>query len=203
MSTATSSNARSGQRQAIVKPLASFVAGAVESVQESFRWVQQKIDESEIFAYEEEPRGPREAASAGGSAALSASDMYSPRSFESLMQNVASSPSPDDSEMPAALRVIRAHQQNRAKLSDKHNVPRQRIGAATERGRSGMGSASNRVGESSKTGASSARQATPATRLIRLTNFITPRRARPASGARVQKTQDTPTAAHGDDAYSA
>ena len=158
---ASSSNARSGARPGIVKPLASFVVGAVETVQESFRWVQQKIDESEIFAYEEEPRPPRDDDNPSGSVALSASDMYSPRSFENLMRNAMSPANQeDDSEMPAALRVIRAHQQNRVKLADKHNVPRQRIGASTERGSSALSSASNRLG--SATGASSARQSTPA-----------------------------------------
>jgi hypothetical protein len=145
--------ARAGERPAFGKPL-SLLETAVEKVHESYRWIQEKIDESEIFAYEEVPSASSGAKRADGDQ-LSMEDMFSPRAFERLANSSKTSangaPGTDaDAELPAAMQVIRAHQQNKLRLAGKHGAElaktaraaRKPIGGGVP---SGMSSAPGRV----------------------------------------------------------
>ena len=173
-SSSSASNARVGSRPGFGRPLAAFVEGAVDTVQQSYRWVAKKIEESEVFAYEDEPRGPRTGETSG--AELQASDLFSPRGFERLVSSTSPARADADArdpDEPEALRIIRMHKQNKLKLTEKHSMPpatsraRAPIGGAKQR-TNGMSSAPNRLGSS---------------RLAKLASIITPRMA-PSRAAR-------------------
>mmetsp|Transcript_32324 Transcript_32324/g.64476 ORF Transcript_32324/g.64476 Transcript_32324/m.64476 type:complete len:255 (-) Transcript_32324:284-1048(-) len=135
-------------------PLLAIVHKAVGVVQQSARWLQDTVammseDEDVVASMEMSATGEKKK-----DGEITATDMYSPRSFERVSRFIDNAPAMAD-DTPLAFKIIRKHQEFGEKLSEKYEEPvtvtahrNKHRKAITWRDRNGMSSAPNRAAPS-------------------------------------------------------